>query len=431
MTTGVNLTVPAPYQDLFWWMSGGQPPYRYYCYSGGRASGKSTTVAQSLILRAATQPIRVLCAREYQNSIGDSVHRLLADQINALQLAGFTVTRDQITHRNGSLFIFRGLHHNLQSVKSMEGVDVAWVEEAQTLTRESLNILIPTIRKPASTLIFTWNPLTVEDPVHQYFIADPAPGLAAQTTHQHTTFRDVWQLLNPTIRDTITAAESGDPLEYAHVWLGQPVADHPNQIIQPAALYEARDRATQPGPTSIGIDVARYGNDRTAIAVKHGNQIQSLQAWQHKSITQTADLASRIIDQHKTSLEFVNVDDTGVGGGLTDLLQQRHGPIVRGVNYAAKPLHAPDRYPNVASELWFNFSEQLPNLAINPHLDHWPNLVQELTARTWTINTRNQRQVETKSTAKTKTGGKSPDLADAVLLACYPPPRHQSYNVSI
>lgn len=429
MTTGVDLTVPAPYRDLFWWTDRPRPPYRYYCYSGGRASGKSTTVAQSLILRAATQPIRVLCSREYQNSIQDSVHRLLADQIQALQLAGFTVTRDQITHSNGSLFIFRGLHHNLQSVKSMEGVNVAWVEESQTLTRESLNILIPTIRTPGSTMIFTWNPLTTGDPVHQYFVANPAPALAAQTIHRHTTYQDVWALLNPTIRATIEAAQSGDPLEYSHIWLGEPVANQPNQIIQPRQLYEARDRQPQPGPTSIGIDVARYGNDRTALALKTGNQIAALSAWQHRSITESADLASRQIDALKP--EFVNIDDTGVGGGLTDLLQQRHGPLVRGVNYASKPTIEPTRYPNIASELWFNFSNQLPNLSISPHLDHWPDLVRELTARTWTINTKNQRVVETKATAKSKTGGKSPDLADAVLLACYPPPRRQTYNVSI
>lgn len=428
---GVDLTIPAPYQGLFWWTSQPAPPYRYYCYSGGRASGKSTTVAQSLILRAATQPIRVLCAREYQNSIQDSVHRLLADQIERLNLQKFTVTRDQITHINGSLFIFRGLHHNLQSVKSMEGVDVCWVEEAQTLTRESLNVLIPTIRTPGSTLIFTWNPLTTEDPVHQYFVTSPAPGLAAQTVHQHTTFRDVWKLLNPTIRDTITAAQSGDPLEYSHVWLGEPAANQPNQIIQPADLYAARDRQPEPGPTSIGIDVARYGNDRTALAVKHGNQIAALSAWKHRSIVQTADLASRVIDQHQASLECVNVDDTGVGGGLTDLLQQRHGPTVRGVNYAAKPAIEPNRYPNIASELWFNFAALLPELSISPHLGHWTDLMRELTARTWTINTKNQRQVETKASSKSKTGGKSPDLADAVLLACYPPPRRQTYNVTI
>lgn len=428
---GVDLTVPAPYRDLFWWTSQAAAPYRYYCYSGGRASGKSTTVAQSLILRAASQPIRVLCAREFQNSIQDSVHRLLSDQIQALNLPGFTVTRDQITHVNGSLFIFRGLHRNLQSVKSMEGVEVAWMEESQTLTRESINTLIPTIRKPGSTLIFTWNPLTVEDPIHQYFVANPTDALAAQTIHRHTTYRDVYKLLNPTIQETITAAQSGDPIEFAHVWLGEPVANQPNQVIQPRDLYEARDRQLQPGPTSIGIDVARYGNDRTALSIKTGNQIASLQAWQHRSITESADLASRVIETHRNNLEFVNVDDTGVGGGLTDILTQRHGPIVRGVNYAAKPTLNPNQYPNVASELWFNFTEILPNLAFNPHLDHWPDLVRELTARTWTINTRNQRQVETKNTAKTKTSGKSPDLADAVLLACYPPPARQSYNVTI
>ena len=120
----MDLTIARAYRPLWWWVNNDKPPYRYYAYSGGRASGKSTSIAQSLACRAATQAIRILCAREYQNSIADSVHRLLSDQINRLGLQGYTVTRDDITHINGSTFIFRRLHNNLDSIKSIEGIDV-------------------------------------------------------------------------------------------------------------------------------------------------------------------------------------------------------------------------------------------------------------------------------------------------------------------
>ena len=164
------MQIARPYRDLWWWLHTETPPYRYYCYSGGRASGKSTAVAQSLILRAASQPITVLCAREFQNSIADSVHKLLVGTIRKFGLQGFEITRDSISHINGSTFIFRGLHNNFESIKSIEGIDVCWVEEAQTVGKESLTTLIPTIRKTNSTLIFTWNPRTSHDTVWTFFV---------------------------------------------------------------------------------------------------------------------------------------------------------------------------------------------------------------------------------------------------------------------
>lgn len=418
--------IPTTYKPLWWWTQTNEPPYRYYCYSGGRASGKSTAVAQSLVCRAITQPITVLCAREYQNSIRDSVHKLLAETIEAMNLPGYTITRDAITHSNGSQFIFRGLHSNLQSVKSMEGIHVCWVEEAQTITRESLDVLIPTIREPGSTLIFTWNPLTVTDPVMQYFVTHATDERKTQTYYKHTTWRDIRDLLNASITGMIEADRNS--AEYAHVWEGEPYSTTTNQIITPTDLYKTLDTPPEDGPVSIGVDVARYGTDRTAMTIKRGNTIERIEAWRHLSLTASADIITRTIQD--TQAEMIRIDDTGVGGGLTDILTQRHGHKIQGINFAGKPKR-PDTYPNIASELWFDFATQLPQLHFARDMEHWPELVEELTTRTWKINSRNQRQVESKQDWKDRSTLGSPDLADSLLLACYQPPQLPSWNVQI
>lgn len=420
----MDLTIAHAYRPLWWWVNNDTPPYRYYAYSGGRASGKSTSIAQSLVCRAATKPIRILCAREYQNSIADSVHRLLSDQINKLGLQGYTVTREDVTHINGSTFIFRGLHNNLDSIKSIEGLDVCWVEEAQTLSAMSLDILIPTIRKPASTLIFSWNPRTESDPVWDKMVAHPVE--PDRTLHWHTTWRDVRPLLNTDMLQLIDASRHMP--EYPHIWEGKPLTASINTVI----AYTDLDQATQRTPdlmggVTFGVDVARYGNDRTALAIKTGNTISGLHTWAHASITDTAQRVQTFAAQHQPIM--INVDDTGVGGGLTDILAQQGLPVC-GINYAATPKQR-DKYPNIASELWFDFAELLPSLTITPDLAHLAELLQELSTREWTINKRNQRQVQAKQAYKDSQAARSPDLADAVMLACYQPARLPDWDVEI
>jgi len=115
---------------------------------GGRGGGKSYAIADQLLIDGIQGPQRILCAREYQASIKDGVHRLLADRIEHWGLTGFyDIQRDTIIGRNGTAFIFRGVRHNVQSIKSMSGLTRVWVEEAQTVSEESWRILIPTVRE--------------------------------------------------------------------------------------------------------------------------------------------------------------------------------------------------------------------------------------------------------------------------------------------
>jgi phage terminase large subunit len=147
---------------------------RYKVAYGGRGGAKSWGIARALLIKGAKDPMRILCAREFQTSIKDSVHKLLCDQIEALGLLGFyEITQNSIRGKNGTEFSFVGLRNNVANIKSYEGVDVVWVEEAQTTSRLSWNILIPTIRKQGSEIWISFNPELETDETYQRFVLQP------------------------------------------------------------------------------------------------------------------------------------------------------------------------------------------------------------------------------------------------------------------
>ena len=149
-------------------------PHRYKVAYGGRGSGKSWSMARALLVKAASETTRVLCAREIQRSIKQSVHTLLNDQIQSLGLGAFyEVLETEIRGLNGSTFSFTGLATNtVESIKSFEGCDVVWVEEAQTVSKKSWDILIPTIRKPNSEIWVSFNPNIDTDDTYTRFVVN-------------------------------------------------------------------------------------------------------------------------------------------------------------------------------------------------------------------------------------------------------------------
>ena len=149
-------------------------PCRYKVAYGGRGGAKSWGIARSLLILAAKNPLRILCAREFMTSMKDSVHKLLCDQIESLGLLGFyEITQNSIRGKNGSEFAFVGLKNNVANVKSYEGVSICWVEEAQTVSRLSWNTLIPTIRKEKSEIWISFNPELESDETYQRFVLNP------------------------------------------------------------------------------------------------------------------------------------------------------------------------------------------------------------------------------------------------------------------
>jgi len=426
----VDLSIPAAYEPLLWWTRSSVPPYRYYVYEGGRSSGKTTTICQSLVLRGAVTSIRVLCAREFQNSISESVKKSLEAAIKTLGLGGYTITNDSITHVNGSSFIFKGLHVDAETtVKGLEGIDVCFIDEAQFISKHSLDILLPTIRKDGSTIIFALNPLTPADEVMTRFVTKPNREVASRTVHRHVTYRVLLRaglLPNEVLEQVREAKDSPD---FAHIWEGAPIEDVANRIISWQQLVGAETVDPADGGVVFGVDVARLGADRTAVAINQGGTIVDLVSWHHTRLTESAETIRQLADRWKPAA--INVDDCGVGGGLTDMLLQAGLPV-QPINSAARAKDSV-RYPNINSELWFDFSEKLQSgaIRINADLPDKNALYDELSTRSWKLNAKNQRQVQPKAEYKQSNNVGSPDLADSVLLSAYEPAKYTSWVVDV
>jgi len=199
------------------WADEFQHPTRYKVAWGGRGSAKSHTFARLLLLRAAERPTRILCARELQISIKDSVHRLLSDLVDALGLSDqFDVGQSYLRGLNGSEFLFKGLRHNAVEIKSTEGIDICWVEEGQAVSDDSWALLIPTIRAPGSEIWVTFNPDQETDPTYQRFVVNPPPNAIVRRVNYD---ENPW--FPPELEAERAYLERVDPDAYAHVWLGE------------------------------------------------------------------------------------------------------------------------------------------------------------------------------------------------------------------
>lgn len=214
-----HVAIPAVFAGLF-------EPHRYKVFHGGRGGGKSWAFADALISMTRQRRLRVLCARELQRSIRDSVHRLLADAIRRRDLLDeFTVTETSIRHENGSEFLFAGLRHNVAELKSFEGVDICWVEEGQKVSAESWDILLPTIRKEGSEIWISMNPDGPQDPTWTDFVQEPKPdSLIVQVLYRDNPF------FPETLEKERAECERRDPDKYRWIWLGEPRVNREAQV---------------------------------------------------------------------------------------------------------------------------------------------------------------------------------------------------------
>lgn len=232
---------------------------RYKVAYGGRGSGKSWSVARCLILLAMRSKVRILCTRQLQTSIKDSVHKLLCDSIDAMGLSKyFDITRDTIRCHNGSEFIFKGLQNQTNEIKSIEGINYCWVEEAQSVSEDSWNILIPTIRQENSEIWVTFNPDREEDATFQRFVAHNPPDSTVQLVNYNDNpwFPDV-------LRKEMEYDKEVDYGKYEHIWLGKTVIDTEAQVYH--GKFELKEFETPDGVTFFyGADWG-FANDPTAV----------------------------------------------------------------------------------------------------------------------------------------------------------------------
>ena len=252
--TAVRLSLPYAFRPL------ADTRLRHIAAHGGRGGAKSHSFGQVLVTRGAKRPLRWLCCREIQRSIGASVKQLLEDKIRAAQLQDFyRVTQYSISASNGTEFLFAGLRSNPESIKSMEGLDGAWVEEANTVSQRSIDLLVPTLRKPGSQIWWSWNRRFKTDPVDHMFLGEggrqgekwggPPPRSAVFAVHHDD---NPW--FPDELKEEMEWCRKHDYDKYLHVWRGQPVRSSASKVFKNWRIADIDDEV--PAGT-----VPRFGAD--------------------------------------------------------------------------------------------------------------------------------------------------------------------------
>jgi len=380
---------------------------------GGRgAGGKSTGFAKLLLQQSQYQPHRVACLREIQNSLEESVYALVQELVDEMQYPGWHFTREYAESKCGSRWIFRGLKdmRSSTSIKGLQGFTRFFVEEAATISAESWDILLPTLfRNEGAQLWFCYNPETETDPVttkiwnpysgnKDALLIDCKPGRI-----DNPWFNDAMQKLS----DALLAR---DPDLWDHVYGGQPRRQGDNSVLGRAVVRQAMQRKLPDvnGQEQIGIDVARFGDDKTTIYHRRGMKVVSFRELAHKDTQEVARTAWDM-GRRDASILF-SVDDSGVGGGVSDKLRDL-GAKVQMVNFGGSPGDK-TKYTSVADEMWFEFpieEAEIPNDDL---------LFEELTQRKFDYTNKDQKKIESKGDFK-KRLGRSPDRADGLILAFY------------
>ena len=253
----IDIKTPIAFQELY-------RPHRFKVYWGGRGGAKSRAIADALLAQGMAKPLRILCTREKQNSIKESVHALMVNLINEHGYDGWTVTNQDIRHANGTRFFFMGLWNNIDSIKSVDGVDICWVEEANTVSDVSWQKLIPTIRKKGSEVWASFNPELKDDAVYQRFVINTPPDAVVRKV----SWRD-----NPWFPDELMREmehqKRVDYELYKHVWEGE-LKSYADGAIYDRQLRKARkDGRITSIPISEALEVHTFWdlgrNDSTAI----------------------------------------------------------------------------------------------------------------------------------------------------------------------
>ena len=264
-------------------------PAPYKVAHGGRGSAKSWSFARALLLLGKAKPLRILCAREVQKSINDSVHTLLADQITALGLEDFyEVLRTEIRGRNGTSIVYTGLaEHTSMSIKSYEGIDICWVEEAQTVREKSWKVLRPTIRKEGSEIWISFNPELESDVTYQMFVVDPPTGAKVVQVNYSD---NPW--FNAKLEQERLDTLSKQPKDYENIWLGKCLPAVAGAIyFDEIAASEAEGRICNvPYDPTLKVHVVfdLGWNDAMAISLvqKHASELRVIEYYEdsHKTL---------------------------------------------------------------------------------------------------------------------------------------------------
>lgn len=377
-----------------------------------------------MVTRHATEPgLSSVCVRDVQESLEQSVFKLVAETIDRLGIGSMfhlAPSERRIDTPGGGVITFKGMNDfNAVNIKSLEGYDIAWWEEAQTATQGALDLLRPTIRKPGSQIWFTWNPRLRSDPVDRMMRQDPA------FEDERTVVRINWDQ-NPYMSDEMHRERrvylKGDPERYRHVWEGDYESESDTQFIGGGMVRTAMSRpatATIGDELVLGVDVARFGDDSTVLWLRRGRDARSIAPIVMRGADTMAVAAQvmALMTTHRPDATFI--DEGGVGGGVVDRCRQM-GFSVMGINFGGKAdriIEGAPKCANKKAEMWASMRMWLDSGGAIPDD---PAIEMDLTGPRYSYDVNNAILIEKKSDMK-KRGASSPDRAEALCLTfAYP-----------
>ncbi|ECI7075884.1 TPA: PBSX family phage terminase large subunit [Citrobacter freundii] len=292
-------------------------PHRVKNLRGGRGSGKSWMVAEALIQLAVRYDLRFLCLRRVQKSIDASAHQLLCDTIRRLGYeSDFTVTNNSIKAKSGAQFRFLGFQSNLDSIKSIEGVDICWVEEAHAISPEAWEALTPTMRRPGAELWITFNPAYAWDETYVRFVLNAGEQWFVEEVNWYH---------NPHFGETLDKERlhclKHYPDRYDNIWNGVPVSDLPGSVVNRGNLERLivkpdsdLAKACRTGVKTAVLDVADDGDDDSVLSFFDGRFLYRMERLQARDTVQLAQQALKLATEEGCSVLIY--DSVGVGSGV-------------------------------------------------------------------------------------------------------------------
>lgn len=313
-----------------------------------------------------------------------------------------------IKGKNGSEIIYKGLRSNYSEIKSTEGVDIAWIEEAQAVSDDSWNTLIPTIRKPESEIWFTFNPKMRTDATYRRFIINPPPSAVIKRINYSE---------NPWFTDELEAERlhclKTEPRLYRNIWEGEPLEEGDMSFFEHADIRKAMDDRTayMGGKLIIGCDPSQGKGDKTCFAYRWGDYIEKIDAYaEMDEMACVGHLVQEL--RNNPRLERVVIDSTGFGNTIVGMLKEQGFRNVYGVNFA-ESAQSPD-YGNRRAEMYGEFRAWLRG-ETPVRLPDDNGLLEELISMQWKPNSQGRTMLEPKEDIRNRLG-RSPDCSDAVAL---------------
>ncbi len=416
-------------------------PSRIKTVYGGRASSKSWDAAANAIRIARFTKIRFLCTRMFQNKIQESVYALLKIQIERFGLKDeFDVLKSSIVHkRTGSEFLFYGLARNIEEIKSLESIDICWLEEAHAVTEDMWDILEPTIRKEGSEIWVIFNPQYITDFTYQRFVVNPPfNSIIRKINYTENPF------LSSTALETIADRLKEDPARFKHTYLGEPLTDDDMVFIKLSWIEASVGFAlSEEGRKVIGYDVADEGDDDNAAIYAYGSVVYGCETWGYGDVIEST---KRVYSMAKNAGSSVVYDSIGVGAGVKGKMKEINPDFdAEGFNAGGKVVNQDleyedgktnkDHFSNIKAQAWQMLADRFYNtyraavygdkfsndelISINPDLPNLEKLKFELCSPRKEYDGNMRLKVESKKDMR-KRGIKSPNIADALIM-CFAP----------